>query len=229
MDEKYSVWDHVIDLRNLVIKVIGGWLIASLATVYYSDQIFDFITKPLDGAVLYFFSPIDPVMFLIKTHLLLGFLLAFPLIIWFLWSYLIDMFEGASRKYINKLVPLSLMLAYVGLIYGYFILIPSSVEILMGIRPKNTEFNISAEQYISFVLGLLSIMIIIFQVPLVIFSTIKANLIKADFYSAKRREIYFGFLVGTAILTPTPDIFTLVLVLIPMLVMFELALFFGKL
>jgi sec-independent protein translocase protein TatC len=224
-----SIWEHVIDLRNTAIKILVSWLVFTALTIPYSQKIFSFLTKPIGEESLNFFGVADPFLFNIKMHLMLGFFLAFPFVLWFVWRYIMDIFSVKSRKIISTIVPISLVLAYVGLVYGYVFLIPSSVEIMFSFKPVGTQILLSASDYISFVLGMLMIVIVIFQVPLVIFSLIRTRIVKAEFFKKHRKEIYFGFLVVTAALTPTPDIFTMFMVLIPILLMYEIALVLGSL
>ena len=223
-----TLWEHLMELKNTLLKLLVSWLGCTLAVIPFHDRIFAFITAPL-GTSAYLFTPVSGVLFYIRVYLLLGFILAFPFLLWFAWQYLIDLFEARGRRYIQTLIPVSLGLAYTGVVYGYFFLIPSSIEILLSIQPPNTQYLIGAEDYISFVLGLLVIMVFIFQIPLVIFSSVKSGLIKASFYGAHRKEFYFGFVVLTAVFTPTPDVFTLFLIVIPMLIMYEIALLLGRL
>ena len=223
-----TLWEHLMELKNTLLKLLASWLGCTLLTAVYHDEILAFITRPLDGVPLNLFAVASGLLFVIRIHLLLGFILSFPLLLWFTWQYLIDLFGARSRRYIQTLIPISLILAYAGVLYGYFFLIPSSVDILLAIQPPNTQFILGAEDYISFVLGLLVIMVFIFQIPLVIFSSIKSGLIKTEFYTRHRKEFYFGFVVLTAIFTPTPDVFTLFLIVIPMLIMYEIALLFGR-
>lgn len=229
VEKKQTIFEHLGDVKNLLIKMFTVWAIATLGTIFFSDTLFELITLPLPDAELYFFSPVDSFMFLVKIHLVVGFFISFPLLLWLVWTYVVDIFNQTQRKVVTTLIPISLILSYVGLVYGYLFLIPSSVELLLNIQPPNTAFLISANEYISFTLGLLLAMIFIFQLPLIIFSLIKARVMHANFFRAHRKEFYFGFVVATAIFTPTPDIFTLALIVLPILIMYEIAVFFGDL
>lgn len=228
-DQEQTILEHLGDVKNLFIKMFAAWAIATLGTVFISDVVFELITRPIPDADLYFFSPADSFLFLVKIHVIMGFFISFPLLLWLVWSYIVDIFNQTQRRVVTTLVPISLILSYVGLVYGYVFLIPSSVELLMNIQPPNTAFLISADEYISFTLGLLLAMIFVFQLPLVIFSLIKTRVLQASFFQNRRKEFYFAFVVATAIFTPTPDVFTLALIVIPILIMYEVAVFFGDL
>ena len=225
--QELTLWEHLMELKNTILKLLASWVVCTLGVIPFHERIFAFITEPL-GTSAYLFTPVSGVLFYLRVYLLLGFILAFPFLLWFTWQYLIDLFDARGRRYVQTLIPVSLGLAYLGVVYGYFFLIPSSIDILLSFQPPNTQYLIGAEDYISFVLGLLLIMVFIFQIPLVIFTSIKARLISAGFYAKHRKEFYFGFVVLTAVFTPTPDVFTLFLIVIPMLVMYEIALLLGR-
>ena len=227
-EQQRSMWDHVVELRTTALQLIVVWVISSALTVWFQAPIFDTLLAPLGGQKLNFLSPGDPITFLIKIHLFLGFVTSFPILLWIVWKYVAEVFSDAHRGFITTVIPAGLIFAYLGIVYGYFFLIPQSVEILTSIQPEGTQFQLTAQAYIDFVFGLLLIIMAIFQVPLIIYSTIKAKLIKAQFYAQRRREFYMGFLVATAIFTPTPDAFTLLLIVVPMIVMYEVALLLGR-
>lgn len=226
-DTTKSFWEHLSDLKPLVLKIVMVWVVITCFTFFFSSQLFALVTSPLNGQVLKSLSPTEPLTILLKIHFFAGFILSIPFILVILWNYLSVIFSAKEKRFIIAYTFSTLVLVLIGSVYAYFSLIPASLKILMSFAPKGLEVDITATEYLNFFLSLLLILILVFQTPIATFGIIYSGILTSTAYYKVRKEVYFSIVVIMAILTPTPDIFTLILIVLPILVLLEIAVFLA--
>lgn len=106
-------------------------------------------------------------------------------------------------------------------------MIPISLKFLVSIKIPGIENNFSAEKYIEFFITQLIIITSVFQIPVVITGGSYFGLLKTKIIRKKRRYVYMVILIALAIMTPTTDIFSLSIIFIPCLIIFEISLLGG--
>lgn len=226
--EKISVLDHVGELRKKLFISFGAITIGVFIAHFFHEKIISFLLSPAGNQNLIFLSPLEPLFFIFKIDFISGIILAFPIIIWSIFSYI----TPALPKKINKLLfffyIFSSILLIVGLAYAFLITIPLSLKFLFSIDIPGIQNQISAQSYIDFFITQALIISLIFQVPVIIIGGIYFNIFQAKSLSGKRRSIYLLAIVALAIITPTTDIFSLMIVFIPCLIIFEMSLIGGK-
>jgi sec-independent protein translocase protein TatC len=222
-----SLADHFDDLKILCIKIILTLAGASLLPVFFYDSFIAIITFPLRGTPLFFTAPADSFLFLFKVYFFFGCIISFPLIIYYLKQYFEPALHAKERKFMYVYVYGCIVLSYIALLYGYFSLLPASLEFLLGITPKNTEFIITAEEYLNFIISTLSILVLVFQTPIIVYGLTSSGIVSKAAFMQKRKILYFGAVVTLAVLTPSADILSLVLIFLPIALLFEAALFFS--
>jgi sec-independent protein translocase protein TatC len=229
MDEQRpSLWEHLMALKNTVFKIVFVWAVASGVAMYFSAWLMDFYTKPLGGITLNFLSPTDAMFLILKLAGFTGLVVTFPVILFFLWQYIRPALKNNEKRFVIPYVFSILTLSYGAIIYGYYSMIPLSLRFLLGIQLQGTQFSLTATSYFDFIIALFFILVLISQAPILVFTLIKAGMVKPETFKKKRREIYLGTFIGMAIITPTPDVFTLFMITIPVLVLFELSLLVSQ-
>jgi sec-independent protein translocase protein TatC len=231
MEEKTlgkNFWDHFNDLKMVLIRLTLTWSVFTAGSFFFSEQLFDLVTRPLNGQTLKALSPTEPFMLIIKIHAVAGLIISFPILLIFIWNYLSKVFLEKEKKFIIFYTLSTLFLAMVGVVYAYFSLIPSSLRILLDIAPKGVEVDLTTTEYLNFFLSLLFSLILVFQTPIAVFGLIRSGIITAQSFYKKRREVYLAIIIVMAILTPTPDIFSLVLIILPVIFLLEISVFFAS-
>jgi|LakMenEpi03Aug12_release.lakeMendotaPanAssembly.Ray.scaffolds.fasta_scaffold34613_8 sec-independent protein translocase protein TatC len=225
---KKGFWDHFNDLKFLLIRLCATWVIFTALTFFFSDQIFELVTRPLNGQTLKALSPTEPFMLIIKIHAVAGLIWSFPILLIFIWRYLSKVFLEKEKRFILFYTLSTLFLAMVGTVYAYFSLIPSSLRILLDMTPKGVEIDLTTTEYLNFFLSLLFSLILVFQTPIAVFGLIRSGIVSAKSFYKKRKEVYLAIVIAMAILSPTPDIFSLILIILPVIVLLEISVFFAS-
>lgn len=220
-DLEKSIWGHINDLKILFFKLMFFWIISTSICWYYYKDISQIILRPLGDVKLILLSPTDGFMFILKTVTTTGLMLALPFVTIVVVQYLSLIFNPNGKKLLFFVSLTSLTMSYLGILYGYYSLIPNSIEFLTSIAPSGISFNISAMNYLDFLIFIYFMLVLIAQSPIVTFILLLNKIITFKQFTDKRRELYLGILVLCALITPTPDVVTLILVVIPNIFLIE--------
>ena len=93
-----TIWEHLMEFKNVILRLLFVWVVFTIGTTFFSDEINRIFTAPLEGQVISFLSPTDSFMYLIKIHLFFGFLTSLPVLLLILWQYLNSDLETKEKK-----------------------------------------------------------------------------------------------------------------------------------
>ena len=147
-----TFWDHIGELRwKILLSLVVTLVWAVIAHFYYPD-ILHFILKPVKESKLVFLSILDPLVFIFKIDLFSGLILASPLISWAIFSFIKPAMTKAVWYKLIGLYICSVILAFGGLSYVYFVVLPISLKFLVSIIIPGIENTITAQSYLNFIL-----------------------------------------------------------------------------
>ncbi len=223
-----NIWEHINDLKKIIIKIAIVWGLGSLIAAFNTDRLIDIFTMPLrsKGLSLHFLSPADSFNFVIKVVVLSGAIITLPILVSIFWGYIAQALNEKEKKLIYYYSGSTLILTVIALVYAYFSLIPSTFDFLINFAPKNTSFLITSTEYSNFVFSLALFTILFFQIPTVVFGLIKMKIVSASTLKSKRKEIYFAIIVLTA-LFGSQDILSWFIFVLIIGLLFEAAMFLA--
>ena len=164
----------------------------------------------------------------IWTSITVGFILAFPFIIWEVWKFISPGLYEKERKNAKSFIIISSFLFFIGVLFGYYIVTPLSVNFLGNYSISDAvERNIKIGSYISLVRSSLLASGFIFELPIIMYFLTKMGLITPDFLRKYRKHALVLVLVLAAVITP-PDIISQIIVAIPILMLYELSIYISK-
>jgi sec-independent protein translocase protein TatC len=233
IDEKLTILDHALELKNTAIKILISWVIATAVAFYFYEEIFQILLQPLNqigksDTALLLLRPVDGFMVIFKVSGFTGLIFSLPLILWFLWKFISPAFKASEKRFISGYIFSILLFSLVGILYGYYSIIPGSLNFLLNINPAGTTASLTVNDYLDYLVFLLFSLILVFQTPILVFSMILSRLVKPKFFSERRRYVYLIIIIILAILTPTPDVFTLAMITVPVLMLFEGSLLLSR-
>lgn len=157
-----------------------------------------------------------------------GICLAFPYIIYELWSFIKPGLYEKETKKVTGIVFYISLLFFIGTAFGYFILSPSSLTFLATFKTSNQTAQMpTVNTYVSLLLTMVLACGIAFQLPVAVFLLSKLGLLTPSFMKSYRRHAYVLITVAAAIITPTSDLFNLSIVGLPMIFLYELSIFIS--
>ena len=161
----------------------------------------------------------------IVTSLVAGLILAFPVVLWEFWKFFEPALKPNEAKYARGTVFVSSMLFFVGVSFGYFALAPLSIHFLTTYEVSMDVVNqINIRSYIGTITSICLATGIIFELPIIAFFLTKVGIITPDFMRKFRKHAYIILLILAAIITP-PDVFSQILVVFPLAILYEASIF----
>ena len=158
----------------------------------------------------------------INTSLLIGVILGIPYILWEIWRFIKPALLEKERHAASGFVLYSSLLFVIGILFGYYILVPESVAFLAGYTVSDTinnQFTISS--YLSIVSTITLLTGILFELPIVIYILASIGILTGTFMRKTRRYAIVIIMIVGAIVSPSPDILTTTLATIPLLILYE--------
>lgn len=164
------------------------------------------------------------------THMWLAFLAGiitgFPYLVWELWRFIKPALHAKERKYAQGIVFYISFLFLTGIAFGYYIITPMTVNFLGTYQVSAQVQNmITLDSFISTVSTMTLITGIVFELPVVVYFMTKIGLLTARFMREYRRHAVVIILIIAAIITPTSDVTTLVMVALPLYFLYEISIF----
>lgn len=158
-----------------------------------------------------------------------GLILASPYILWELWRFVKPALLDTEKRYAGGVVYFATFLFLAGILFSYYVIVPMTVNFLGNYQVTPLVKNsIAMSSYISTVTVLTFVMGIVFELPIVIYFLTKIGLLGPAFMRKYRKHAVIVILIIAAIITPTSDIPTLVIVAMPLYILYEASIFVSK-
>lgn len=220
-----SFWDHLDELRSALLKSLGAWLVASAAAFVCKEPLFAVLMKPL-GAEQKLINIDVTAQFVthVQVALCIGFVVALPLMIWWLYGFVAPALYRQEKRYTVIFMVCAVLLFAAGVALNYFLIFPLSFRFLSEYQVSPTVVNqISLSSYFSLLLVLSILMGLLFEVPVVTWLLSRLGILRPEYLKRYRRHVFVALLIVAAVITPTGDPFTLLLVTLPVYGLYELS------
>lgn len=250
MSNDLSFWEHLDELRAVLLKSLCAWCVATIGAFCFKDLLFSFL-----------FAPAQPDFFLYRglchlaqltgwgvlcpesihvafinteltaqfmTHLQVsmfaGVALALPFIVWWLYGFVSPALYEQEKRYSVALVLLSFSLFALGVALSYALIFPLSFRFLGTYQVASFVVNqISLSSYISLFIVLSLLLGLLFEVPVLTWFLSRMGILRREHLRRYRRHVFVLILILAAVITPTGDPFTLLLVTAPVYLLYELS------
>jgi sec-independent protein translocase protein TatC len=162
------------------------------------------------------------------VSIIAGIILAFPYVLWEIWRFIKPALSNKEMRYATGLVTITSLLFFTGVLFGYFLLSPISVNFLGGYRVSESIVNeINLESYISFVATLCLASGLVFELPMLVYFLAKIGILSSHWLVKYRRYGIVIILILSALVTP-PDVSSQVLLTIPLLVLYQISILVAR-
>jgi sec-independent protein translocase protein TatC len=251
-ESEMTFWDHLEELRKVLFRILGFLLVASILVFSYMQEIFDnFILAPTRNdfffykwlAVLGTKFPFLPnfcigtfnvkiininlasqFMIHMSTSLWLGCVISFPLIISQVYVFVKPALYATEQKSTLWAFSFASVLFYLGVALGYAVVFPLTLRFLAGYELSTyIENSVSLDSYIESFIMLCLMMGLVFELPLLSWILSQIGILKRSFFNKYRKHAIVILLFLAAVITPTGDPFTLMVVFLPFYFLWELS------
>lgn len=232
IDDSQPLINHLVELRTRLLHAIVCVLVVFAALVYFSNDIYEFISAPLVSQMPAGSSMIAtnlPATFLapIKLTFIVSIWVAAPYLLYQVWAFIAPALYRHERKLMMPLIMSSTILFYLGMAFAYFVVFPIAFKFFISTSPGDVVVSTDINSYLDFVMALFIAFGVSFEVPIAIILLCWSGATTPESLRKKRPYIIvLAFVIGM-LLTP-PDVLSQTLLAIPMCILFEIGLFFAK-
>lgn len=232
-DYKMPFTSHLSELRKRLIISIIAVIVGFGVSYNYSEGLFKILARPLpSGTTFTFIRLIEPFFTYMKVALLAGIFLSSPVLIYQVWAFIAPGLHENEKKWVWPIVLSSSALFIGGVLFGYFFVLPFGYSYFLSFSTDTVKPMLSMDEYFSFTTKFLLAFGVVFEMPLFILFLSLLGIVDAKMLSAYRKYAILAIFIIAAILTPTPDAFSQILMAAPMLVLYEIGIItariFGK-
>lgn len=223
---------HLVELRDRILRCVGCVLILFLCLFYFSNDIFNFVVQPVtqalvEGQEMIAFRPLDTFFIPFTMTFMAAFFLSIPYVMHQIWAFVAPgLYQNEIRVTLPILVS-SIVLFYVGMAFAYYLVLPIIFNFAGGTTPDNVSYTPDISYVYQLVLRMFLVFGFVFEVPVATVLLILAGVVNPDKLKEHRGYVIIGCFTIGMIVTP-PDVFSQSMVAIPMWLLFEAGLFFGK-
>ena len=217
-----GLFGQIENIRRRVFRLAISLVAMTLLAYPFAADLLHVVKQPLGTTSLVMYAPLEGFLGHLKIALATGIILTSPLLLYELKRFLQTVCRFPSRTaWIGTGVAAGLF--GVGISFCYLVILPVTLQFLLGYGGDNIEAGISVSKYLSLTLGLAAACGVIFELPLVLRILHQLDLISIRFLTNNRRYAMLLSAVFTAILTPTPDAYTMSMLLVPLIGLYEVS------
>ena len=236
--EKATFWEHLDELRSRIIKMLLLTVVLSGAVFLMKDVLFQVLLAPKDSSFVSYrllgipsFSVqlintglTEQFMVHIRTATYVGILVASPYIIYQLFCFVSPGLYDSERRYTIVIVAAAYLMFLLGTVLNFFLFFPLTVRFLgtYQVSPEVTN-AITLQSYIDTLISMSFMMGVIFELPVICWLLARFGIIDGQFMSNYRRHAVVAILILAAIVTPTTDVFSLLVVSLPIWLLYEVS------
>lgn len=214
--------EHIHEVRGRLMWIVASLVVASTIAYQFRELLVGIIVAPLHGEKLIYLNPGGGFSFIFTICLYFGALVTIPVIMYHLYSFLQPVIGRRSRRLMTGIVLISILLASIGIGFGYLLVIPGAIHFLGGFAGDAVVANLTTDAYLNFTVMHLFGMAALFQLPLLLFIIDHIRPLPPGMLFRLQRWVIAGSIIAAAVITPTPDPANLFLVALPIIGIYQL-------
>ncbi|AUM67249.1 twin-arginine translocase subunit TatC [Brevibacillus laterosporus] len=215
------IFDHLSDMRKRIIIVIATFLISFVICFLYVDFIYQFLTNR-SGEKLTILGPTDVLTIYMRLSAWTAVAITIPFAAFQIWGFVSPALTTRERQVTLMYIPALFLLFISGAMFAYFILFPMVYQFVLGLSNNNFQLLITASDYFSFMLAFCLPFSVLFELPLVVLFLSHLGIVNPHRLAKLRKPAYFLLSIISISVTP-PDIISDILVLVPLIGLYELS------
>jgi sec-independent protein translocase protein TatC len=223
-----TLMEHLTEMRNRLIKACLALLLTTAVSFIFADRLVEILTIPIGGRqALEAIDVTENIGVFMRVSLISGLVLAMPVIVYQLIRFIVPGLTRDERRYLWIVVPSASLLFLIGVAFAYFVMLRAAVPFLIGFL--NIPTRPRPQSYFGFV-GRLTFWIgISFETPLILAFLARLGIITPQALRQNRKYAIVAIAIIAAAITPTVDPINMMLVMLPLLLLYELGVFLSRL
>lgn len=231
--EEMPITKHLVALRQHLFKIVGLLIALFFCLLPFANQTYQLMSEPLRAQLPLSSSMIATdvtatFMAPFKLNFFVALMLAMPFILYQIWAFIKPALYEKEKTLALPLLVGSISLFYAGIAFAYYVALPSILHFFMSVTPETVAPMTDINSYLTFCLKLFLVFGLTFEIPVITLLLILIGLVSTQQLVEKRRFIVVGCFFVSMFVTP-PDALSMIMLAVPMWMLFELGLLFGKL
>lgn len=232
---RMSFLEHLEELRSRLIRMVMGIGVAFVVSLTFSDRLWTFVVQPAAQALkqlnytpnLVIISPMESFNIIwVKLPIYCALFLASPWIVYQVWAFIAPGLYRREKRWAAPFIIGSAGLFILGGVFAYFVAFRFGLTFLLGIGRGNYVMPmVSVSEYFDLFINVVLGVALIFELPVLIFFLTLLRIVNPGFLLRHSRYAILGIFIVAAIVTPTPDVFNLMLFATPMCLLFFVGIF----
>lgn len=228
LDEKrMQLWEHLAELRGALVRSLVAISLGFCLTYTYIEPILKFLERPLFDALppgerhLYFTGITDKFFIYLKISIYSSIALTSPYLLYEVWRFISPGLYQREKRFVLPFLFLGSFFFFTGVAFAYYLVIPYGYQFLLNFGSPDEKAIITLTEYFKITTQLLLGMGAVFEIPVLMMLLARFGIIQDTVLSEHRGHAYIALSLLAAFITPTPDAFTMVLVLVPLYLLYE--------
>lgn len=236
-NDTFTLLEHLSELRKRIFWTLVVLAVGIIVAAVFNDRLFDLLLYPLrqvpgldaDSYQIITLSPVEPFMVSLKVWVVAALIAASPFLIWQFWAFVGPAFTSTEKRYFYPVVIATVLLFLGGVAFGYLLVLPKGLSFLLSFGGETFNVQNRANEYFTFVALFILAFGAIFEMPVVLVLLAKVGVIDDKFLRRNRRYAILINAFAAALLTPGQDVFSMIAMFIPLLILYELSIPLARL
>jgi sec-independent protein translocase protein TatC len=226
--------EHLAELRTRLIKIVLAVIIGTVVAFTKANYLFEILKMPLlkvnPNLKLYFLSPTEPFFTAFKISFLAGFILVSPFVFYQIWKFIEPALYEHEKKLVSPFVIFTTLFFIIGCLFSFYLVLPVAIGFFInfGNIQLGAEAIFSVKEYVSFVLRMILAFGLTFELPVVLSLLARLGLVTPEFLVKSRPYFIVLAFIIAAIITPTPDAISQLMLAIPLILFYEVSILMAK-
>ena len=222
-ERRQSIIEHLEEFRWRIVKSAIALVITSIVAFIFRDWILDILVQPYrdlggDGELIAL-KPTEAFGAAMRLAFFGGLLLASPVLLYQLWGFINPALSKTERRWTIPIVAALVVLFAGGVLFAYWVL-PRGLEFFASVL--DVEFRLQITEYLKFVTLFLLVFGLSFEFPVFLYAAAAAGIVSSEKLSGGRRWAVTIIVIVAAVVTPTGDPYTLLLLSVPLYLLYEI-------
>jgi sec-independent protein translocase protein TatC len=224
---------HLIEFRDRMLRAIASVALIFIGLFSFSNELYLYVSEPLrqylpESSTMIATDVTSPFLTPFKLTLVLSLFAAMPYVLYQVWAFVAPGLYKREKKIVIPLFCSSVILFYAGMAFAYYVVFPLVFMFFTSVGPEGVAIMTDIRSYLDFVLKLFFAFGISFEIPIAVVILSWMGVVDPDSLAKKRPYVFILCFVFGMLLTP-PDILSQTLLAIPMWLLFEIGIVFGRL
>jgi len=231
--------EHLDDLRTMIVRIVLTLLIATVGTFVFYGELFEIIKGPLWTAsivkneadlkaMMQILSPQEGFMMMMNIALIAAIIVSFPFLLLFLLQFILPGLKDNEKKLLFPAITIGVGLFLAGIFFSYYLVLPRALEFFFMFNESLGLSNVwRVNEYVTFATRFVLIFGISFELPILVMALVKLDILNYKLMRGTRAHAVVGIAIFSAVITPTQDALTLMLMIAPLYFLYEICIWLA--